>query len=478
LARRRLLDMLVLGTFRRLAIALLLTAAGGTSVRAEPLLVSLEAQGALALTEPQARWFGPGNLVALALHYPLTPVWQVGLRLRAGLLWNGNTPEEPGLRDPGVGTFELATAMLRIRPLAAASLPRRSDGLFFDLGAGGGLTGQLVRGCFEAGIGYGFRIERFSLAPTLRYLQILQPVTALAGDDARLLMLGVELTLNDNAALQPTAAEHAQDAADRDHDGVPDASDACPNEAEDRDDHADEDGCPDPDNDADGIADRDDACPDAAEDLDGFEDADGCPDPDNDHDGIADAQDQCPDEAEVENGYRDEDGCPDEGLIVLAKDRIVLENRVLFESEQARVRHAAWPVLQAIVKLQKQHPEWSSVRVEGHSDARGSNPVFNQELSERRANHVMQMLIKFGMPAQLLHAQGFGSSRLRDRRNEEEAHQRNRRVEFVIEARAQNRPTPESPAPLQPSAAVVPPWAEVLAAPPVAAELPEAVEAK
>jgi outer membrane protein OmpA-like peptidoglycan-associated protein len=477
--------MFVLGTLRRLAITLLLMAAGARVARAEPVLVSLEAQGALALTEPQSRWFGPGNLIALALHYPLSPVWQVGLRLRAGLLWNGSTPEEPGLRDPGAGTFELATAMLRIRPLAAASLPRLSPGLFIDLGAGGGVTGQLARGCIEAGIGYGFRIERFSVAPTLRYLQIFQPVTALAGEDARLLMFGVELTLNDGGAPQPTAAEaHRQAAHDRDHDGVPDAIDRCPDESEDRDDHDDEDGCPDPDNDDDGIADVDDACPNAAEDVDGFEDADGCPDPDNDHDGVADADDLCPDEAEVENGYRDEDGCPDEGLIVLEKDRIVLENRVLFESEQARVRHAAWPVLQAIVKLQKQHPEWPSVRVEGHSDARGTNPVFNQELSERRANHVMQMLIKFGMPAELLHAQGFGSSRLRDRRNEEEAHQRNRRVEFVIESGAPNRPNPEpgvkdeaSRSP-QPSAAPVPAWGEVRAAPPVAAETLDPGEAR
>jgi putative hemolysin len=66
------------------------------------------------------------------------------------------------------------------------------------------------------------------------------------------------------------------------------------------------------DSDGDGIADADDTCPAEAEDHDGFEDDDGCPDTDNDQDGILDNVDACPNEAENVNGYQDEDGCPDE----------------------------------------------------------------------------------------------------------------------------------------------------------------------
>ena len=40
---------------------------------AEPLLISIEGQGALAVTRPQSRLFGPGGLGALALHVPLAP---------------------------------------------------------------------------------------------------------------------------------------------------------------------------------------------------------------------------------------------------------------------------------------------------------------------------------------------------------------------------------------------------------------------
>ncbi|MCP4198923.1 MAG: OmpA family protein [Proteobacteria bacterium] len=134
---------------------------------------------------------------------------------------------------------------------------------------------------------------------------------------------------------------------DRDHDGIKDDVDQCPDDPEDRDDFEDSDGCPDPDNDQDGILDvnddcplvpedfdgdndedgcpeqgsndRDgdgildevDQCPDDPEDLDGFEDQDGCPDPDNDQDGILDVDDMCPNEPEDMDGFEDRNGCPD-----------------------------------------------------------------------------------------------------------------------------------------------------------------------
>jgi outer membrane protein OmpA-like peptidoglycan-associated protein len=99
--------------------------------------------------------------------------------------------------------------------------------------------------------------------------------------------------------------------ADTDGDGVMDADDNCPTEAEDNDGWEDEDGCPESDNDDDGRPDADDPCPNEAEDNDGFEDEDGCPDNDNDGDGIQDGYDSCPDEAEDVDEDRDEDGCPD-----------------------------------------------------------------------------------------------------------------------------------------------------------------------
>ena len=105
-------------------------------------------------------------------------------------------------------------------------------------------------------------------------------------------------------------AVYAPDRRDRDHDGVPDSIDKCPDVPEDRDGFQDDDGCPDPDNDGDTILDKDDKCPNEAEDFDQFQDEDGCPDPDNDKDGIDDLHDACPNDPEDHKPPKPNDGCP------------------------------------------------------------------------------------------------------------------------------------------------------------------------
>lgn len=107
------------------------------------------------------------------------------------------------------------------------------------------------------------------------------------------------------------APDFDPNAKDSDGDGINDGIDACKDQAEDRDEYQDADGCPDRDNDADRIPDDKDQCPNDPEDDDGFQDNDGCPDVDNDNDGVQDLNDRCPNEAETINEYQDDDGCPD-----------------------------------------------------------------------------------------------------------------------------------------------------------------------
>jgi hypothetical protein len=125
---------------------------------------------------------------------------------------------------------------------------------------------------------------------------------------------------------QATISIEAIANTDRDNDGVPDASDDCPDQPG----SPTARGCP--DRDRDGIRDSDDACPDqpglpanrgcpapSAQDRDGdgvVDSADACPDqpgsplaqgcPDTDGDGVADARDACP----REPGPRSNNGCP------------------------------------------------------------------------------------------------------------------------------------------------------------------------
>ncbi len=185
------------------------------------------------------------------------------------------------------------------------------------------------------------------------------------------------------------------------------------------------------DTDGDGILDTEDKCPTDPEDKDGFEDEDGCPDNDNDKDGIADKDDKCPNEAEVVNGVDDKDGCPDEGLIQLIDDRVVLGEKLLFDTARARVTSRGRKVLQAVVDLWNQHPEWERMEVEGHADQRGSEK-YNQWLSEERARRVLKVLTQLGIPGEKLTSRGYGKTRPRVEGNSPEALQTNRRVELVV----------------------------------------------
>lgn len=65
------------------------------------------------------------------------------------------------------------------------------------------------------------------------------------------------------------------------------------------------------DKDHDGVPDDVDQCPDIPEDIDGFEDQDGCPDIDNDDDGILDKDDACPNVKGVPSPDPKKNGCPE-----------------------------------------------------------------------------------------------------------------------------------------------------------------------
>ena len=110
------------------------------------------------------------------------------------------------------------------------------------------------------------------------------------------------------------------------------------------------------------------------------------------------------------------------------------------------MKSSAQPVLQAIVELWKQHPEWMKVRIEGHADIRGDASA-NQALSERRAANVRANLIKLGLNPEVITAEGFGATRLLNTGTTEEDHRANRRVEFVVIARYGDEGAPDLPAP-------------------------------
>jgi hypothetical protein len=95
------------------------------------------------------------------------------------------------------------------------------------------------------------------------------------------------------------------------------------------------------------------------------------------------------------------------------------------------IRQISYPLLNRLVKLVAEHPEYKHISVEGHADERGPED-FNRKLSEDRARSVLEFMVKQGIARDRLSSQGFGASRpLVDKKNEY-AWLLNRRVEFTV----------------------------------------------
>jgi outer membrane protein OmpA-like peptidoglycan-associated protein len=95
------------------------------------------------------------------------------------------------------------------------------------------------------------------------------------------------------------------------------------------------------------------------------------------------------------------------------------------------IRPESHPLLYEVAAILEAHPEILRLRIEGHTDSRGSATA-NLKLSERRARAVRDHLASRGVQAARLEAVGYGEGRPLDARETEEAWARNRRVDFLI----------------------------------------------
>ncbi|MFC0268467.1 OmpA family protein [Kushneria aurantia] len=177
---------------------------------------------------------------------------------------------------------------------------------------------------------------------------------------------------------------------DSDNDGVPDSRDQCPNTPAGV--AVDANGCP-IDTDGDGVPDYMDQCPGTPAGVE--VDSRGCP-LDSDGDGVPDYQDQCPDTpagAQV-NAL----GC--EAALVL--------NDVTFAFDSARLTDNAESILNTVAEKLNANQS-VDVRLEGYTDSIGS-AQYNQGLSQRRAESVMQYLVSQGVSAGRMSAVGHGEN--------------------------------------------------------------------
>ena len=228
----------------------------------------------------------------------------------------------------------------------------------------------------------------------------------------------------------PGVPENQGCPADRDKDGIYDKDDACPDVFGVASTDPAKNGCP-ADTDGDGILDKDDACPTEKGIHTDDPKTNGCPDPDRDKDGIPNADDACPDEPGPKDPDPKRNGCP---KAFVSQGQIKILDQVRFKTNSAEIVAGkdSEDILEAVQKVLKDHPEIKKVRVEGHTDNRGT-AALNKKLSADRAASVVKWLTSHGIEKDRLTSEGFGFERPIAENTTDEGRTANRRVEFHIE---------------------------------------------
>jgi outer membrane protein OmpA-like peptidoglycan-associated protein/tetratricopeptide (TPR) repeat protein len=126
-------------------------------------------------------------------------------------------------------------------------------------------------------------------------------------------------------------------------------------------------------------------------------------------------------------------GDPKDGSDTAAKVYEIGE--VFYDYDKATIRPDAEPKLNKLATLLKDNPS-VSIEVQSHSDSRGSD-AYNVNLSNRRAQAVVNYLVGKGIAKSRLKSKGFGESQPVNKCVDgvectEAEHQQNRRTEFIV----------------------------------------------
>jgi len=109
---------------------------------------------------------------------------------------------------------------------------------------------------------------------------------------------------------------------------------------------------------------------------------------------------------------------------------LTFKSDVSFDTNSAVVRPGLYSELDRVAGVMKQYPS-TVIRVEGHTDSRGSDQ-YNMDLSNRRANAVKNLLVQRGIGGSRIESVGFGKTMPVASNDTEAGRQKNRRVEIKI----------------------------------------------
>lgn len=342
-------------------------------------------------------------------------------KLRLGVELTGGT----GLRDSTLFKLQSSPAEGLI-----SGTYQFMNGLYASLGGGTGLT-------YAAGTPGARVVLRVGWAsPWPEPRKKAEPVVAKGPLDSDHDGIPDELDSCDYEKGPHSADPDSNGCPDKDGDGVADKIDACPSEPGPHTPDPLTNGCPPPppppDRDKDGILDAKDACPDVPGVYSEDPTQNGCP-PDKDKDGVLDADDACPTDPGPKTSDPKTNGCPVKTKFAEVKGgTIVILDKVNFANDSDKIIGAkSFQVLDSVFEILDKTPSVKKVRIEGHTDNKGK-PDHNKDLSKRRALAVKAYLVKKGLSADRLDAEGYGQDKPIEDNKTEAGRAKNRRVEFVI----------------------------------------------
>jgi OmpA-OmpF porin, OOP family len=109
---------------------------------------------------------------------------------------------------------------------------------------------------------------------------------------------------------------------------------------------------------------------------------------------------------------------------------VLARGTIRFESGRSNLDPDSSGLLDHLVEIALRCPT-ANIEIAGHTDTDGDNAT-NQALSEKRAQAVVDYLVKAGLPAGRFTATGYGSTQPVAANDTDDGKARNRRIEFVV----------------------------------------------
>ena len=109
---------------------------------------------------------------------------------------------------------------------------------------------------------------------------------------------------------------------------------------------------------------------------------------------------------------------------------MLAKGTISFESGRSVLDADSAGLLDRLIETALRCPS-AHIEVAGHTDGDGED-AFNQALSEKRAQAVVDYLVKAGLPADRFTATGYGSTQPIASNDTAEGKAQNRRIEFLV----------------------------------------------